>query len=210
MNTEELISSLAGEAGKVKPATCPLTFLAWWMLAVAIYIVCTSLFLNLRPDLLSRLASPLFLAEILALLAMVISSSLASCVLSFPDLHQMRKWLLAPAFSCASFLAIIVMAWLADSPPAPEPVHAIECLICISLLSFFPSVALLQFMRGYASTNRQMAGSMAMLSAFSIGALTLRLCEQTDSISHLVQWHYLPMFVVAALGAWLGKIILKW
>jgi hypothetical protein len=49
-----------------------------------------------------------------------------------------------------------------------------------------------------------------MLSAFSIGAITLRLSEQTNSIIHVIEWHYLPMVGVAWLGVWLGKSLLKW
>lgn len=43
-----------------------------------------------------------------------------------------------------------------------------------------------------------------------MGALSLRLSEQTDSILHVIQWHYLPMIAVSLVGLWLGKTLLKW
>ena len=53
-------------------------------------------------------------------------------------------------------------------------------------------------------------GCIALLFAFSIGAIWLRLYEQNDSIMHVIQWHYLPMIVFGIIGLWLGKLILKW
>jgi hypothetical protein len=54
------------------------------------------------------------------------------------------------------------------------------------------------------------AGAFAVLTASTIGALTLRLAEENDSIVHLVQWHYLPTLFFAVLGAFAGKWLLKW
>ena len=49
-----------------------------------------------------------------------------------------------------------------------------------------------------------------LLSAFSVGAIWLRLHEETDSIDHVVVWHYLPMLAIGLIGFWLGKRLLKW
>ena len=65
-------------------------------------------------------------------------------------------------------------------------------------------------MRKYASTHYRLAGSVALLSAFSVGALWLRLHEVNDSIVHVIEWHYLPMLAIGWLGWRLGKRILKW
>jgi hypothetical protein len=65
-------------------------------------------------------------------------------------------------------------------------------------------------MRKYASTHSYWAGSIALLFAFSVGALWLRLHEINDSILHVVEWHYLPMLGFGLAGLWLGKTLLKW
>jgi len=65
-------------------------------------------------------------------------------------------------------------------------------------------------MRKFASTHYHWAGSIALLSAFSAGALWLRLHEVNDSITHVVEWHYFPMIGIGLTGWWLGKKILKW
>ncbi|HTY98673.1 MAG TPA: NrsF family protein, partial [Rhodocyclaceae bacterium] len=61
-----------------------------------------------------------------------------------------------------------------------------------------------------ASTHGRWAGSIAVLAAFSVGALWLRLHEVNDSIAHVVIWHYLPMLAAGSLGFGLGKRLLKW
>jgi hypothetical protein len=65
-------------------------------------------------------------------------------------------------------------------------------------------------MRKYASTHYRLAGSVALLFSFSVGALWLRLHEMTDSIVHVIEWHYLPMLVIGIVGLWLGQRLLKW
>jgi hypothetical protein len=65
-------------------------------------------------------------------------------------------------------------------------------------------------MRKFASTHHCWAGGIALLAAFSVGALWLRLYEQTDSIMHVIEWHYLPMIFIGLAGMWLGRRILKW
>jgi hypothetical protein len=209
-DTEQLIKTLAGAPKNTHIASDPFLLCFNWLVAVIAYIVVMSLFLELRVDLMERLATPLFLAEIASLALFVISTSLAAFVLSFPDLYQKPKLLWLPYFSGALFVVVMTLAWLADDPLAPHPIHDLECLTCITLLSFVPAAVLFQYLRTMAPIQRGRAGAMAMLSAFGIGALTLRLCEQTDSIAHLLQWHYLPMLGFNIAGILLGKKFLRW
>jgi hypothetical protein len=50
------------------------------------------------------------------------------------------------------------------------------------------------------STHYRLAGSVALLSAFSVGALWLRLHEANDSIVHVIEWHYLPILAIGIAG----------
>lgn len=86
----------------------------------------------------------------------------------------------------------------------------LEALMQRSLKGDQRAYAAFYFMRHQASTHCAIAGSVALLSAFSVGALWLRLEEVNDSILHVVEWHYLPMLAIGILGLGLGKKILKW
>lgn len=209
-NIDELVETLARDAAVVRPAPHPFMMSVKWMGAAAIYLVLTLVVTGLRPDLMSKLHDPWFVAEIAALSAIFIATSLSAALLSFPDLHQKRWVAFAPAFLLALFLLIIFFSWNADNPPAPLPPDTYECTTCIVLVALLPAAWIFFSMRKYASTHYRLAGGIALLSALSIGALWLRLHELNNSIAHVIEWHYLPMIGFGILGMWLGRVILKW
>jgi hypothetical protein len=209
-NIEELVDSLAQDAAPVKPAPHPFMLSLRWVAVAAAYLVVSLGLSGLRPDLMQKLHEPWFVAEMAALALIFIATSLSAAVLAFPDLHQMRKAALAPAALFALFMAIIFFAWRADMPPAPLPVHSFECTLSITLFSLLPATWTFFSMRQFASTHCRWAGTVALLFAFSVGALWLRLHELNDSIIHVILWHYLPMLGIGLVGWWLGKRLLKW
>jgi hypothetical protein len=209
-NIENLIDSLALDVTPVKPAVHPFMLSLGWAAMAAAYLVASLWLSGLRPDLTQKLDEPWFVAEVAALALIFIATSLSAAVLAFPDLHQMRRAAWAPVGLFALFIAILFFAWRAAVPPAPLPVHSFECTVSITLFSLLPAVWTFFSMRRFASTHYRWAGSVALLSAFSVGALWLRLHELNDSIVHVVQWHYLPMLGIGLIGWWLGKRLLKW
>lgn len=209
-NIDDLIDKLAQDATTVKAAPHPYMLslkLAGWGTA---YLILSLAISGPRPDLLEKFHQTWFAAEIAALIGIFISTSVSAALLAFPDLHQKRGAVFAPVLMFALFLLVILFAWHADTPPAPLPVHSFECTLSITLVSLLPAVWTFYVMRKFASTHYQWAGSIALLSAFSVGALWLRLHEVNDSILHLLEWHYLPMIAFGIVGLWLGKKILKW
>jgi hypothetical protein len=209
-NIDELIATLAEDAVAVKPAPHPLMLSLRWMAGVSVYLAVSLVIFGLRPDSAIQLHRTLFVAEIAALGCILFATSLSAALLAFPDLHQLRRLVYVPLAAFASLVLVMFFAWQADSPPAPLPVHSIECTISIALFSLLPAAWILFGLRKFASTHYHWAGSVALLFAFSVGALWLRLFEATDSIAHVIEWHYLPMLVTGTVGLWLGKKILKW
>lgn len=207
---DQLVAELADDAATVKPAPHPYMLSLKWTAAAAAYLAVSLAVSGLRPDLAHALAHPWYIAEIAALSLVFISTSLSAALLAFPDLHQKRSLAFMPAGAFALLLLVILLAWRADTPPAPLPVHSFECTLSITLFSLLPAVWTFYAMRKYASTYYYWAGSIALLSAFSVGALWLRLHEVNDSIVHVVEWHYVPMIAVGAVGLWLGRVLLRW
>ncbi len=207
---DNLIDSLAMDAAPLKPAPHPLQLSLGWTAAAALYLVVSLWLSGLRPDLAQKLQETWFFAELAALALLFVATSLSAAVLAFPDLHQMRRTAIAPVGLFALFAAILFFAWRADVPPAPLPVHSFECTISITLFSLLPAAWTFFSMRKFASTHYHWAGSIALLSAFSVGALWLRLHEVNDSIVHVLLWHYLPMLGIGLIGWWLGRKLLKW
>lgn len=209
-NIEQLITGLSNDAKAMKPAPRPWLLSLKWLAAATAYIVVSLIISGTRPDLLLQFHKPWFVAEIVLLAGIFISTALSAAILSFPDLHQQRRTAFAPVWIFALFALILFFSWLADNPPSPLPVHSFECTLSIFIFSLLPSAGIFYAMRQFASTHLRLAGTVAVLFAFSTGALWLRLHEVNDSITHVVEWHYLPMLAVGLLGLWLGKLLLKW
>lgn len=209
-NINELINRLAKDGAAVKPAPHPLVLSLVWTAFAVVYIGVSLMISGSRPDLMLKLQEPLFAAEIATLAGVFIATCLSSALLSFPDLHQMRRVVYAPAIAFVLFVLAMFFAWQADSPPTQLPAHNMECTFMITLVAILPATWTFYVMRKYASTHQYWAGSTALLSAFSVGALWFRLYEPTDSIMHVIQWHYLPMIAIGLIGLGLGKMLLKW
>lgn len=207
---EKLVETLSKDVQPVKPAPHPYLLSLQWIGAAAIYLIVTLALTGLRPDWRTSFVEPWFVAEIVALFALFIVSALGTALLAFPDLHQKRLLAFAPLLPAILFVAVILSAALADTPSAPLPEHSIECTCSILLTMLLPALWTFYSLRRYASTHYRLAGSIALLSAFSVGALWLRLHEVNNSIAHVVEWHYLPMLGVGLLGLWVGRLLLKW
>lgn len=207
---DDLVGRLVQDAGVVKPAPHPFVLSFQWIVAAAIYLAVALAISGLRPDFMERIVNPWYIAELVALLGIFIVTSLSAALLAFPDLHQKPRLVFAPILFAIAFLCILFFSWGADIPPAPPPVHSFECTLNIALMTLLPALWAFYSLRKYASTHYRLAGSIALLSAFSIGALWMRLHEATDSIAHVIEWHYLPMLAVGIIGLWLGKAVLKW
>lgn len=209
-NIEDLIDQLAQDAVVVKPALHPYALSLKWVVMAAAYIAVSLAVSGLRPDLMEKFHEPWFVAEIAALICIFAATSLSAALLSFPDIHQMRRLAFAPILAFTLFVLVIFLAWQSDNPPAPLPIHSFECTFSISLFALLPLAWAFLEMRKFASTHYRLAGSIALFFSFSVGALWLRLHEINDSIVHVVEWHYLPMIFFGVAGLWLGKQILKW
>jgi hypothetical protein len=207
---DQLVARLAQDATAVKPAPHPFVLSLKLIGAAAFYLIASLTFSGLRADWIEKFHSVWFVAEVAVLLGIFCATSLSAALLGFPDQYQKRNMVLAPIWMFILFLLILILAWRADSPAAPLPVHSFECTFSITLMALFPAVWTFLVMRKFASTHYRLAGSVALLSAFSVGALWLRLHEATDSVVHVIEWHYLPMLAIGILGLLLGKWLLKW
>ena len=209
-DTETLIAKLTNASSQVKPVPHP--FASWlrWTGGAALYLFALVMCFGLRGDLTPKLMTPLFVTEIGLLVGLVLASGLSAAVLSFPDMYGKRWAAYAPFLPLVLFAGVIVLEWLEDVPPSPKPAHGIECLLCILCYAILPACWIFYRLRKMASTHGGLAGGVALLGAFGIGALALRLSENTDSIAHLIEFHYLPMLAFSALGILLGKKFLQW
>jgi hypothetical protein len=209
-NTDKLISSLAQTTLPVKQSANPFVLFVCWFAASLIYIAGVLIVMGVRDDIAAKIGSTMFVAELVMLTFVIATTLLSAALLSFPDMFQKRALAFTPIVAFAAFLFVLAVEWHGSIQPELQPVHGVECLLCITLLSLLPGGLLLYILRKQAGVHYYLSGAISLLAASSIGALTLRLSEKTDSISHLLQWHYLPMIGFGALGLIIGRKLLKW
>lgn len=215
MDTNELIAKLSKE-GPLKTASRSPAYFGIRLIAVlAAYALGAQFYLGLRPDIAVQITRLLFTVEILLLAALIFSSTVAAVFAMYPDLHQ-KPWMLKTPYAVFGALVALVLFQLFFMPVDPRMVfpppggHAMQCTLCIAAVSLVPSALIFGLLRKGASVHPFHAGSFAILAATGIGCVALRLAEANDSLIHLTEWHYLPTLLFAALGASIGKRLLKW
>ena len=213
-DTDTLIARLSSEAISRKPVRSPRYWAVRLLAVLVVYGVGTQLCLGLRPDLAMQITRPLFVGEIALLVALLFTSVIASVLAMYPDAYQKPALLKLPYALFLLLLGLVAIQLLMPLDarmvmPLPGA-HGIECALCIGSVAVIPAALIFMLLRKGASVRQSQAGSFAVLAASSIGCLTLRLAEANDSMVHLASWHYGPTILFAALGAGIGKIMLKW
>ena len=141
---------------------------------------------------------------------MIVTSAISAALLTFPDRYQKRWLAFSPSLTFGLFIVVMGLAWLSDTTSAPMTANGWQCAMEITVIALIPTVWLFYSMKNHASTHPYLTGSTALLFAFATGAISLRMGEETNSIIHIMQWHY-PLLMIAVLfGGYLGKRWLRW
>lgn len=209
-STEKLIETISQVSEGVEPGPTPYGIFLRWMGGSAVYIAIMVFISEIRPDIIACLHNYLYRAEIVSLLAVLLTSGLSASLLSYPDIYQRKYLLYLPLIALAAFFYVLYLEWQMEAPDTPDPGHGFQCLFCITLFSTFSIIWLTIVLRKQAVTHYYAAGLAVFLASYSIGCLTLRLTEAVDSVSHLVEWHYLPMLGFSLIGVVIGKKLLRW
>lgn len=214
MDTKSLIEQLSREAPPERQLRPPSYFAVRLLLVMAAYAVLAQLFLGVRPQIATPLARPMFVLEIVLLAALACTGAIAAILAMYPDAYR-KAWVFRlPYVVFALLVAMLTFELFAQHDlrrAIPQPGgHGMECALCIATTSLIPSALIFGLLRRGASVHPLKAGSFAVLAATGLGCLVLRLSEANDSPSHLIDWHYLPTLLFAAVGALIGRYLLRW
>jgi hypothetical protein len=212
--TTDLITKLSGEVNATKPLAKPINWIMALLGVLIIYAIILQINLGFRADILVQITRPLFVIEIILMVALFLVSIVAAVLTMYPDLYQKSRLLKLPYLIFTLLLTIFLAQLFTENDALmiiPEVnLHKMECTICIAFLALVPAIVMFTILQKGATTIPLQAGIFTVLAASALGYLMLRLQEQNDAISHLLTWHYLPMIFFAFLGALIGKSFLKW
>jgi len=211
MKTANLIEALvADRAARGRPLARGLVgaLVAGAAASLALFLV----EFGVRADLAEALVTWRFEVK-LAMVFLALGLAYSLCVtLSRPVASGRVAWRLAPLAALAVAVVAIELAVLPTAAWVARLVgsNAVVCLTTIPVLAIAPLAAVLWFLRRGAPASPALAGAAAGLLAATAGASLYAFHCFDDSPLFVVTWYVLAALPVIALGAILGRRLLRW
>ena len=212
MKTGDLIRALAADS-EVRPMPLGRALALALIPGVAIALSLHFAVLGLRPHLLTLLGEPRLLFKLCLTFLLVALSGPLVLRLVRPGAGVRRMTLLlaiVPALLVAAILAELLAVPAAEWGQRLIGSNAMFCLKTIPFLSAAPLVAVLLALRQGAPEHPALAGAGAGLFAGAIGAAFYATHCPDDSPLFVAAWYTLGIGIVAAIGAVVGRRLLRW
>jgi hypothetical protein len=204
--TDALIRSLAADL-EAQPRALPLSRLLALAVTVAGAAVLVAVLagMGVRPDLPAAIAQPAFLAKLGLGAAFALAGIVLAVRLARPDAPDASaRWL---ALAAAPMALGLVWSAQGSEPPVGAP---LACVVAIVFLALVPLALALGVLRRGAPARPGAAGAAAGVLAGGLAVLAYALYCPIDSLAYVALWYGIGVLAVAALGAGLGRVTLRW
>lgn len=213
MKTDDLISLLATGACAVEPHVAERRYAKAMVFgALGALVVMLSL-MNIRRDLADAAMLPMFWLKIGFVASVVAVSLFAALRLSRPGglIDWVPRLIAAPVLVMWIIAAYVLIQ--ADPSERADLFYGSTSAYCpffIALFSVPAFVSVIWAMKGLAPTRPHLAGFAAGLLAGAIAALVYCLHCTEMEVPFIGFWYVLGMLIPAAVGALLGRVLLRW
>jgi hypothetical protein len=210
-NTDDLIRSLALEAGHERPHADMWLERRLALAAVLALVIGSSLALLLfgsAPALATAVPSAPFWHKVECALAVAAGSFLLVCSLARPG---GSGWPVAALLPGAALLAFGGVTDQSDFPIMGQSDQSVPiCLSAIVLLSLPALALILGVLRTGAPTQPTVAGTAAGLMSGALGAAAYAVACKNDGGLFVAIWYSTAIVIVGVLGAVIGRRVLLW
>lgn len=212
MRTDDLIDALAADGGPVRPPPGRLAAVAAAGALAALVLVLA--WLHTRHDLMPAMRGGMFWMKAAYTAVLGLAGYLAIERLARPEGSGRRGWLLG-----GTVVAVFVAAGVWQALVSPDVQAALRMLRGHSwhscsrniLVLGLPMLALgLWAVRGMAPTRPIAAGFATGLFAGGVAATVYGLHCAENTFTFVALWYSLGVLLLAALGALLGRWVLRW
>ena len=212
MRTDDLVRALAADGGRLGLPLAMRMALALGGTTVLVAVVYLPLH-GTRHDVMSLAWTLRLVFKFAVPLAVAVAAGGLALDLVRPGTPVRRR--LAWLALVAAALAAGVATELAVVPPAEwgarlVGANALRCLATVPMLSLLPLAAALAVLSRGAPRSPAAAGAGAGLAAGAAGALVYAMVCPDDSPLFLAVWYGIAAAVVTALGALVGRRVLRW
>jgi len=211
--TDELIARLSGDLKPVRRSAMQRLLFGALLVSVAIAATAMLAVLGLRADIEVATSTTMFWTKFGYTLALSLIGAGATLALARPGGIANWPWVAVPAL----FLAVLAGAFWQLSQAQPGEMMTLvvgsTSLVCpwrIVGLALPVLTGVLLVMRRFAPTNPTLAGLAAGLLSGGIGAWVYSFACGENGMMFLAIWYSLGIAIVAALGAVLGRYLLRW
>lgn len=213
MQTNDLIKDLSGRLSPA-PRHSPAQTALFWAAGTAALLGLYFWLLPVRPDLGSRLGQLLYQTENLIFLALFVVTALVAYRSSIPGALRPdeQRWAL---FLMAGFVMLLFFHLRSWRQMPAELLTEFDWYrgrcgpILLILGAFEASLGLWLAARG-ACTSPAATGAWVGLFAGSLGLFANQFICTHENFLHIILWHFTPVGLLAAGGAFFGKRLLKW
>jgi len=214
MKTDELVALLAAQAQPVPRQAARRTLALATAAALPLSVLLMLAGYGLRPGLAASLAQePMALVKLLAPAAIALAAFVAAERLARPGVPVRGAWL-GLALPVLLLWVLGLAVWLAAAPESrPELLLGRtwrSCALSISGIALPVFVAAMLALRSQAPTRPVLAGAAAGALAAGAGAAVYALHCPELAAPFLAVWYVLGMAIPVAVGALLGKMLLRW
>lgn len=202
METKNLIQKLSNDHKKVKPVeSVPVQFLKWILISILCLLAGIGT-LGLREDWQFLFKTPLLLLQNILLLISFISVGFCALNLARPGRLTIKIITLSLLTPIIMWGAVLLIMILTDSYQ-PQKAFKISfgCIKDILIIGMLPGAALFFFISRGVILKRFLSGLMSTLAFLMIGAWAVQFTCHNDDPLHIVIWHFLPIIVLALIGA---------
>ncbi|UJW87072.1 NrsF family protein [Devosia sp. SL43] len=211
--TDDLIARLSSDLKPVRPMAMHRLLVAAVVVSGLVAIVAMNMWLGMRADIATAPMTMMFWTKFGYTLAVAVLGGFATLALARPIGAARWPWL---AIGVLAILLVIGAAWqlMQAEPDDMMPlVIGGTSLVCpwrIVVLGLPVLLGAILALRRFAPANPTLAGFAAGIMAGGTGAWVYSFACGENGMMFLALWYSLGILIVGALGAVLGRFLLRW
>lgn len=211
--TDDLIARLSSDLKPVPRMAMARLLLGATLLSGVVAVVAMNMWLGMRPDMDSAMATMNFWAKFTYTLAVAVLGGVATIALARPDGRIRWPWYVA--LGLLALLVIVAFNQLAQAEPDDMmPLimggTSLQCIGRIVVLGLPVLLGAMLAMRRLAPRNPTLAGFAAGIMAGGTGAWIYSFACAETGMMFLALWYTLGIVIVGGIGAVLGRFLLRW
>ena len=211
--TDELIARLSADLKPVRRMAMARLLVGATLLSGIVAVVAMNMWLGMRPDMDAAMGTMNFWTKFSYTLAVAVLGGVATLALARPG--GRIRWPWYAALGLLALLVILAFIQLARAEPDDMMPLIIggTSLVCpwrIVVLGLPVLLGAILVLRRFAPSNPTLAGFAAGIMAGGTGAWVYSFACAETGMMFLALWYTLGIVTVGAIGAVLGRFLLRW